>query len=123
MIFNTMYGVSSPTYPSGDRVKYPVQDIPEGSLRVYTEQDVSDVGSGIERVLDNQLTYTVSEMGTALQSVGVDIDNISNAIYEAMGIPIGSRIPLEQMPDMIRALPKGLQGRRIQIITQTYTVI
>lgn len=66
MIFNTMYGVSSPTYPSGDPVKYPVEDIPVGQLKVYTEQYISDIGRAIQQVTMSEDTYTTKEMSYAI---------------------------------------------------------
>lgn len=67
MIFNTTYSVSgSPAYPLGDPVKYPQQDIPTGTLKLYTEQYISDIGAALQSVTMSEDTYTTQEMSYAI---------------------------------------------------------
>ena len=67
MIFNTTYSVSgSPAYPLGDPVKYPQQDIPIGTLKLYTEQYISDIGAALQTVTRSENTYTTQEMSYAI---------------------------------------------------------
>ena len=66
-LFNSAYsGHRSPTYPLGDPVKYPQQDIPLGTLKLYTEQYISDIGRAIQQVTMSEDTYTTKEMSYAI---------------------------------------------------------
>lgn len=122
--FNSIYsGHKVPTYPLGDPVKYPQQDIPLGTLKLYTEQYISDVGQGIRSVLANNLQYTTQEMIVALATILTYVHDCSNAINEKTGGT--GEISLSNMATAIAEIPQGGSGIGNEwiITTSTYTVI
>lgn len=123
-LFNSAYsGHRSPTYPLGDPVKYPQQDIPLGTLKLYTEQYISDIGDGVQDILASNLQYTTQEMIVALSLALSYIHNCSDAINAKTG-SIGE-ISLPNMATAILEIPQGGSGIGNEwiITTSTYTVI
>ena len=77
-LFNSAYsGHRGPTYPLGDPVKYPQQDIPLGTLKLYTEQYISDIGKAIQQVTMSEDTYTTEEMSYAILNYIPKIDIVA----------------------------------------------
>lgn len=123
MIFNTVYTSSaSPTYPSGDPVEYPQQNIPLGTLKLYTEQYISDIGAGVQDILANNIQYTTQEMVVALSLALTYLHNCSDAINEKTGT-VGE-ISLPNMSTAIREIPQGGGiGNEWVINRSAYTVL
>ena len=106
MIFNTINaGSKSPAYPSGDVFVYPQQDIPLGSLKLYMEQYISNIGQGVQTVLDSDSQYTTQEMSTALATVQGYIQDCSTAINTK--IPDIGEVSLPNMSAAIASIPQG----------------
>lgn len=104
--FNSIYsGHKVPTYPLGDPVKYPQPDIPLGTLKLYTEQYISNIGQGIQTVLDSDSQYTTQEMSTALATAQGYIHDCSTAINTK--IPDIGEVSLPNMSAAIASIPQG----------------
>lgn len=56
-----------PDYDNGDNIEYPLIGIPEGSLKIYTEQNISNIAAAINDVTGQDNTYTVAEMSAAVE--------------------------------------------------------
>lgn len=69
----------SPSYEDGDNTLYPVQDIPEGRKKAYSEQAVSDIATQIEETLDEYLGYKVGDMAPAIETIKFAISDINEA--------------------------------------------
>ncbi|MBO7425135.1 MAG: hypothetical protein J6U23_05605 [Clostridiales bacterium] len=69
----------SPSYEDGDNTLYPVQDIPEGRKKAYSEQAVSDIATQLEETLDEYLGYKVGDMAPAVETIKFAISNINEA--------------------------------------------
>jgi hypothetical protein len=52
--------------PSGDAIEYPVENIPAGEQKAYTEQFVSNIAVAINGILGESGSYTVQEMSGAI---------------------------------------------------------
>ena len=51
--------------PSGDAIEYPVENIPAGEQKAYTEQFVSNIALAINGITGESGSYTVEEMSGA----------------------------------------------------------
>lgn len=69
----------SPSYEDGDNTLYPVQDIPEGRKKAYSEQAVSNIATQLEETLDEYLGYKVGDMAPAVETIKFAISNINEA--------------------------------------------
>ena len=79
-------GDPDPATESGDDIKYPIADIPLGSVKIYTEQYVSDLASIINVInSDPSGKYDISEMYSALFDIDNEILDISDAINAKTG--------------------------------------
>ena len=121
MIFNVVNG--GQIYDNGDSIDYPVANIPQGSVKVYTEQYISDIGEGIQDILASNLQYTTQEMVVALSLALTYLHNCSDAINAKTG-SIGE-ISLPNMATAIAEIPQGGGGIGTEWIINrsTYTVI
>lgn len=75
--------------PSGDDIEYPLEDIPAGEEKKYTEQYISDIALAINGITGESGSYTVQEMSGAITTeiggiisdleaqIPAEIDNIS----------------------------------------------
>lgn len=70
----------APQYESGDDIYYPVDDIPLGSVKLYTEQTISNIAQGINDVLDDDTARLPVDCVTALAHIKSDVDDIEEAI-------------------------------------------
>ena len=52
--------------PSGDAIEYPVENIPAGEQKAYTEQFVSNIALAINGITGENGSYTVEEMSGAI---------------------------------------------------------
>ena len=67
MIFNTIYtSPASPIYPSGDATKYPTSNIPVGTIKLYSEQYISDIGEALQVVTKSTDKYDVQQMSQTI---------------------------------------------------------
>lgn len=69
MIFNTVYGSAESEFPLGDPTKYPQSDIPAGTIKLYSEQYISDIGDAINEVTGESNEYTTQEMSGAIRNI------------------------------------------------------
>ena len=92
----------TPDYENGDNVKYPLIGIPSGTIKLYTEQWISDIGEAINLITGSNDTYTTREMSDALSNIKNDIDDIGDAINDVIGGT--GDIPLSQMSLLIEGL-------------------
>lgn len=74
-----------PYYPSGDSDIYPMADIPEGTKKVYTTQNVSNIAASIEAINGETGGYTLFAMAGAVDDIGGAIDDINEAVKEKTG--------------------------------------
>ena len=103
MIFNTIYTSSaSPISPSGDATKYPMVDIPVGSIKLYEEQKISNIGESIQAIMGSSSTYTTEEMSSTLQTARGCLDDINDAINEIAGYAPGTVINISDMAEAIQ---------------------
>jgi hypothetical protein len=59
----------TPDYENGDNVKYPLIGIPSGTIKLYTEQWISDIATAINEAYDVSGLYTTREMSEAIRSI------------------------------------------------------
>lgn len=111
----------SPGYENGDDVKYPLSDIPLGTIKLYTEQYISNIGAAINLVTGSNDTYTTREMSDALSNIKDDIDDIGDAINDITGGT--GDIPLPDIPAAIENLPKnGLIAIEFDLTISDFTI-
>lgn len=91
----------APEYEDGDPVKYPIENIVVGKVKLYTEEYISEIGSKIQELLSSEDQYTTQEMSDALDSVNTDIIAIQEALNTVIGYPEGTVIPLSDMSTVI----------------------
>ena len=125
MIFNTVYSVMVTPSESGDNIKYPVSS-PSGT-KLYTEQYISGIGASINLFSIAEWsygdTYTVSEMSLAIADISSLVTDVQTAINAATGAPPSTNVPLDEMPDKIASIPRGVGGQEWIIYQDTYTVL
>jgi preprotein translocase subunit SecF len=78
----TRGGAPSPTpqHESGDDIAYPVENIPLGSVKLYTEQTISDIAQGVLEVLGEDEPIIPAEIVNK-------IDDIKEIIDEQITLP------------------------------------
>ena len=88
----------TPAYENGDNFKYPLIGIPEGTIKLYTEQWISDIGSAINDANGNNLTYNTREMSDAIRALGsyVPFTPTFNETEIASGSSVGTDILLPE---------------------------
>jgi hypothetical protein len=123
MIFNVVNG--GQIYDNGDSIDYPVANIPQGAEKVYTEQYISDIGSGLNDILYPESTsprYTTEDMSDALATILSFIKDCSDAVNDKSGTT--GDIILSNLATAIREIPQGGSGigTEWEYITSTYTV-
>ena len=69
----------SPSYEDGDNVLYPIQDIPEGRKKAYSEQAVSDIAQELEGITGVSLGYKLPDMPDTLETIRLDVEAINEA--------------------------------------------
>lgn len=74
-----------PHYESGDDILYPVMDIPSGSVKIYTEQRISDIAEAINGVTGEENSYTTQDMSAAITGIGDTIEALEERIEELEG--------------------------------------
>lgn len=88
-----------PDYENGDLVKYPLVGIPLGTIKLYTEQYISDIASWINTILvDPNGRYTTQEMSGALSDINDYLLALSAALKTALSDQSPDDIPLPEMP-------------------------
>lgn len=88
-----------PDYENGDLVKYPLVGIPLGTIKLYTEQYISDIASWINTILvDPNGRYTTQEMSGALSDINDYLLDLSAALKTALSDQSPDDIPLPEMP-------------------------
>lgn len=75
----------TPHYDSGDDILYPVADIPVGSVKLYTEQRISDIAQAINDVTGDINSYTTQDMSGAIAGLGDTIEALEERISELEG--------------------------------------
>lgn len=86
-----------PPLEYGDEIKYPLDTIPLGTVKIYTEQYISDIAAQIQRILGTDDKYNTQEMSAAL----IVINNIIYELSEALKIALSDDTPDEiALPDM-----------------------
>lgn len=69
--------------PSGDAIEYPVENIPAGEQKAYTEQFVSNIAVAINDITGESGSYTVEEMSGAITTeIGGIISDLEARIPE-----------------------------------------
>ena len=69
--------------PSGDDIEYPVENIPAGDQKAYTEQFVSNIAVAINGITGESGSYTVQEMSGAITTeIGGIISDLEARIPE-----------------------------------------
>ena len=69
--------------PSGDAIEYPVENIPAGEQKAYTEQFVSNIAVAINGITGESGSYTVEEMSGAITTeIGGIISDLEAQIPE-----------------------------------------
>lgn len=69
--------------PSGDAIEYPVENIPAGEQKAYTEQFVSNIALAINGITGESGSYTVEEMSGAITTeIGGIISDLEARIPE-----------------------------------------
>lgn len=69
--------------PSGDSIEYPVENIPAGEQKAYTEQYVSNIAVAINGITGESGSYTVEEMSGAITTeIGGIISDLEARIPE-----------------------------------------
>ena len=69
--------------PSGDAIEYPVENIPAGEQKAYTEQFVSNIAVAINGITGESGSYTVEEMSGAITTeIGGIISDLEARIPE-----------------------------------------
>ena len=71
-----------PVILDGDDIEYPQEDIPEGYMRKYTEQYISDIAGAINAVKGTEDSYTTQEMSGAVIDIGDIIAALNDRIAE-----------------------------------------
>lgn len=90
-----------PPLEYGDEIKYPVNTIPLGTVKIYTEQYISDIAAQIQAILATEDKYNTQEMSAAL----VDINNIILYLSEALKTALSDDSPDGiSLPDMPSAM-------------------
>ena len=107
-------------YMSGDPVEYPISNIPLGTLKLYTEQYISNIAANIQTINDSSDTYTTQEMNTALQDIRSELNTISDTINMMLHDPTGDTIPLDEMSASILNIAQGLTVSEFSLIMTTY---
>lgn len=123
MLINSGYSPYKSYYENGDNIKYPVAN-PSGK-KLYTEQYISDVGSGLNDILYPESTlprYTTEEMSDALATISTYVQDCSDAVNDKSGTT--GDIILSNLATAIREIPQGGSGigTEWEYITSTYTV-
>ena len=69
--------------PSGDAIEYPVENIPAGEQKAYSEQFVSNIAVAINGITGESGSYTVEEMSGAITTeIGGIISDLEARIPE-----------------------------------------
>lgn len=113
-------GGSNNSGDSGDTVEYPILNIPLGTLKLYTEQYISNIAANIQTINDSSDTYTTQEMSTALQDIRSELNTISDTINMMLHDPTGDTIPLNEMSASILNIAQGLTVSEFSLIMTTY---
>lgn len=87
-----------PPLEYGDSVKYPLNAIPLGTLKIYTEQYISDIAAHIQAILGTEDTYNTQEMSGALISINDIILDLSEKLKLALSDDTPDNITLPDMP-------------------------
>lgn len=94
-----------PDYENGDLVKYPLVGIPLGTIKLYTEQYISDIASWINTILvDPNGRYTTQEMSGALSDINDYLLALSAALKTALSDQSPDDIPLPEMPETMTVI-------------------
>ena len=111
----------TPEYEDGDPVKYPIENIVVGKVKLYTEQYISEIASAILAVNGKDEKYNTQEMSEALSNIKNDIDDIGDAINDITGGT--GDIPLPDIPTAIENLPKnGLIAIEFDLTISDFTI-
>ena len=85
-----------PQYDSGDDVLYPVDDIPVGTVKLYTEEYVNELIRKIQEITDSQDQVTISGASAVAETIQEQITEVVEVVNTVTG---GSgNIPLSELP-------------------------
>lgn len=109
-----------PEYENGDDVQYPINDIPVGSIKLYTEQYINNLIKKIQEIENTTDKYSTETADAAITNIQTQIVYINEAINTATG---GSgTIPLSDMAAAIGNLPQnGIKALEFDLTFSTYT--
>lgn len=109
-----------PEYENGDNVNYPIDNIPVGSIKIYTEQYINNLIEKIREIQNTTDKYSTETADTAITQIQTQIVYINEAINTATG---GSgTIPLSDMAAAIGNLPQnGIKALEFDLTFSTYT--
>lgn len=98
-----------PEYENGDLVKYPLTEIPLGTIKLYTEQYISDIASWINTILvDPNGEYTTEEMSGALSDINDYLLALSASLKTALSDTSTDEISLPDMPAAMNTINSDL---------------
>lgn len=98
-------GAPQPVYENGDEVKYPQSVIPLGTVKLYTEQYISDIATWINTInIDPSGRYNTREMSDALSAINTVFLSIYTELITMLNLPEGSTITPSQVPDNLQTV-------------------
>jgi hypothetical protein len=105
-----------PIYENGDNVRYP-KETEAGVVLLYSEEYISDIAQAIVNVNGLSQRYNTQEMSAAIEAIGDEIDAIRAALAARGFDP---DIPLDEIPEAIGELAKGLKPFEFDLVFTTY---
>lgn len=104
-----------PQYESGDDVLYPVDDIPVGTVKLYTEEYVNELIRKLQEITDSENQVTISGASAVAETIQEQITEVSEAINTVYGTPSAPNIPLSQMAREVIKLGTGLKTIEVDL--------
>ena len=89
-----------PDYDYGDNDEYPLADIPQGEMKIYTVQYISDIATAINEIVGEEGHYTTEQMSEAVGAIGNVIDTLVQTITD-----LEAQIP-EEIDDVSFPIPE-----------------
>ena len=94
-----------PEYENGDDILYPRDDIPVGSIKLYTEQYINNLIRKINEITGSANDYTVQTIEPQIEIIKETITEIVTVV-QTIGGGSGD-IPLSEIPDAVGNLPQN----------------
>ena len=89
----------TPTYDSGDNEQYPQEDIALGTIKLYTEQTISDIAENINDILDSSTLSVPADLINKLGEIKTDIASVISAVNTVK--ETSEEMTLSQIPSEI----------------------